>query len=375
MSKNGKPILVITFNDPDCHCGGVEDYIKTLYEGLSERNWEVYCLFSVDSSSSISYSDKLKKIGIPLKIPKKKYLVPLRKLEFYLKCSLYIYNNREKFSVVHSNGDNSFLSVFGNNFVKVHTFPGFSVQKANKNSNQNFFNKILTMLYITPSTLIELTGLITAKVAIVDNELLYRRFLNFRNRELILIHNAIDTSCFHPITSSEDKMELRKYFGLSESKNYVIWVGTDPRIYRLAETIDAVLSEKNYDLLVVGVTSFKPDERIKYLGLVDHPRLAEYYKVSDVLVHLSQVVGLDLSVLSALATGIPVIVDQINASLYMPNEFVYSADGRKQLASLLKIIKRDQSQSDTTFRQSHLDSTFTPDSMIDQYEKLFKRLL
>ena len=90
--------------------------------------------------------------------------------------------------------------------------------------------------------------------------------------------------------------------------------------------------------------------------------------------HLSNMVGIDLSVLSALATGIPAIVDNINHSLYMPNEFVYSADSKYQIISILQKINARYSQTDPNTTLSYLNEAFTPDFMVDNYEKIFRGL-
>lgn len=378
MSDIRKSVLVITFRDPDCHCGGIEDYVKVLYERLSERGWEVYSLFSIDNSDSIRTNNKLKKYGIRLICPNKRLLIPLRKVEFFLKCSLFIYKNHTKFTIIHSNGDNSFFPFINRKLKRIHSFPGFSIQKVKGDSEIGQWKSILMMFYIVPSALIELIGLLTSNLSVVDNGLLYKRFLNFRSKGLIEIHNAIDTSTFYPIMSSHEKVELKKNLGLDLEKNYAIWVGTDPRLYRLKESLEAILAVAKYDLLVVGVTKLintERVERVRYLGLIDHSQLADYYKASDIMIHLSNVIGIDLSVLSALAIGIPVIVDNNNYSLYMPNEFVYSADGKDQLISILSKAAESFSHENHLVPISHLDSSFTPDFMVNEYERILRKHL
>jgi glycosyltransferase involved in cell wall biosynthesis len=373
MSDSRKSILVITFYDPDCHCGGVEDYIKILYENLSDRGWEVYSLFSIDNKSSIRGNNKLKKYGIQLICPRKKLLNPFRKIEFFLKCSLFVYKNHRRFAIIHSNGDNSFFPFINRKIKRIHWFPGFSIQKVKK-SQLGLWKSFLMMLYVAPSTLIELIGLLTSSLSVVDNELLYKWSLRFRRKGLLMIHDAIDTATFHPIKSSLEKVELKKILGLDLEKNYAIWVGTDPSLYRLQETIEAVLAVKNYDLLVVGVNRLINSERIRYLGLIDHSKLADYYKASDIMIHLSRVAGIDLSVLSALASGIPVIVDSLNYSLYKSNEFVYSADDKDQLISILMETSKTFSHYHFIIPLSHLDISFTPDFMVNEYENVLKQL-
>ena len=228
------------------------------------------------------------------------------------------------------------------------------------------------MFYVSPSVFIELIGLWTSDSAVVDNNLSYKRFLNFRDRGLIQIYNAIDTSTFHPILNPMENGELKKKLGLDPAKHYAIWVGTDPRLYRLAEAIESVQAVKYYDLLVVGVTNSVLIERVKYLGLLDHSKLADFYRASDVMIHLSNVIGIDLSVLSALASGIPTIVDNINHPLYMPNEFVYSACTKDQIISILQKITTCNVQENVKTSLGYLNEAFTPDFMITKYEKLLE---
>lgn len=372
MNNFKKSILVISFRDPDCHCGGVEDYVKVLYEGLSERGWDVYSIFSIEKSDHILPNNKIKKYGIPVIIPSNKYLIPMRKIEFFLKASLFVFKNRRRFKIVHSNGDNSFFPFICRTLIKIHSFPGFSLQKVNRNSKFSFWKAISMMFYVTPSVFIELIGLLTSNLAVVDNNLSYERFLNFRNGGLVQIYNAIDTSTFYPILNPLEKGELKKKLGLDPGKHYAIWVGTDPRLYRLAEAIESVQAVKYYDLLVVGVANSVPIERVKHLGLIDHSKLADFYKASDVMIHLSNVIGIDLSVLSALASGIPAIVDSINYPLYMPNEFVYSASTKDQIISILQKITTCNLQENVKTSLGYLNEAFTPDFMITKYEKLFE---
>ena len=147
------------------------------------------------------------------------------------------------------------------------------------------------------------------------------RDMGFKGK-LKVVPNAVNTAHFAQKYSEEDLNDLKKELGKSDNDKYVI---TTSRLV-LKNAIDDVIKSlqylpENIKFLILGdgpdrdklgelAKKLKVEDRVKFLGLVDHKIMPKYLKASDIFIRPSLSEGLGNSFLEAMAAEIPVIATQ-----------------------------------------------------------------
>ncbi len=162
---------------------------------------------------------------------------------------------------------------------------------------------------------------------------------------------GINLKLFRPL----DKIECKKKFGFSEKDFVIGWVaniykgkGWDVFLKALS-----ILEKKQiqFKALVAGggsevpffkeeIENLKLQDKIRYLGWVEHTNLVEVYNAMDVFTTTTRLAeSLNLTNLEAMACGIPVIASKIGGILdYVENDrngFLYTPGNAEELAKRL----------------------------------------
>ena len=106
-------ILEIAYKDPECHCGGVEDFVLNLIVRLSGAGHEVTCLYSQETHRTTSGAN-YRKVNI-IKRQKPRGGIPsfFYKVAFNVGAMIYALKHRDDFDAIHINGDNGvFIAPF-----------------------------------------------------------------------------------------------------------------------------------------------------------------------------------------------------------------------------------------------------------------------
>lgn len=141
--------------------------------------------------------------------------------------------------------------------------------------------------------------------------------------QIIYIPNGVDTEIFKP---SNNKKKIRETFGISKDDIIILSLGrlTEAKqpqklidIFSLIET-----NIKNITLVIAGngelldetklLVKQKKIDKIKFLGYVDHEKNApDLYACADFYIMTSKYEGQPLTLLEAMASGLPCIVSKI----------------------------------------------------------------
>lgn len=140
--------------------------------------------------------------------------------------------------------------------------------------------------------------------------------------ELRLVPNAVNTAHFSQEYNEEELNNLKKELGKKEEDKYII---TTSRLV-LKNAVDDVIKSlphlpENVKFLILGdgpdreklddlVKELGVEDRVKFLGLVDHKIMPKYLKVSDIFIRPSLSEGFGNSFIEAMAAEIPVIATQ-----------------------------------------------------------------
>lgn len=199
-----------------------------------------------------------------------------------------------------------------------------------------------------------------------------------------VIYNGIDVSKFYPI-SREDKVLLRRNLGFKEDNKILIMVGT---LTENKGQFDALkIIEKlgdDYKLLIVGdgPDRDKIQEYIKQHRLQNKVILTgkiteveRYYWISDALLFLSKNEGLPLTILEAMATGLPVFTTKVGGIPEVINNYengiFIERNNIEQTALIIEHTLQDQSLL-KKFKENNIEkinNNFTLDKNVELLEK------
>lgn len=138
-----------------------------------------------------------------------------------------------------------------------------------------------------------------------------------------VVPNAVDTKHFGQIFEEEELRKLRKAF---HKKDNNIFLVTTSRLV-VKNAVDDIIESlqflpPNVKLLVIGQgyeeknlkklsNDLGLDERVKFLGFIDHAILPKYLKISDIFIRPSISEGFGNSFVEAMAAQIPVIATPV----------------------------------------------------------------
>jgi len=136
------------------------------------------------------------------------------------------------------------------------------------------------------------------------------------------IPNAVDTERFSEEYPEAELSSLKNKLGKKEGDVFLI---TTSRLVKKNASDDVVralaLLPKNIKFLILGIgpdeemlrslsKEKEAEDRVLFLGQVDHSEMPKYLKVSDIFIRPSLSEGMGNSFVEAFATGIPVIATQ-----------------------------------------------------------------
>lgn len=123
-----------------------------------------------------------------------------------------------------------------------------------------------------------------------------------------LIDNAVNISLFQPTTDKAKKL-LRKKYNLPQDKPIILFVGRFVEKKGFDKLFEA--RDNSYFILAVGEgiipDYMKKEENVKIMDFLEQDKLAEIYQASDIFCLPSENEGFPLTILEAMASGLPII--------------------------------------------------------------------
>ncbi|MCL6416092.1 glycosyltransferase family 4 protein [Aestuariirhabdus sp. Z084] len=195
----------------------------------------------------------------------------------------------------------------------------------------------------------------------------------FPGKEIVVIHNGVDTARFYPVLK------------LKSEKVVILFSGnpTKRKGWKILVDIARALPE-NCELWVTGglretgVSSVQMN--IRLLGRIDYRDMPALYQQADMLLLPSYREGLSLSALEAMSCGLPVVsyncssMDELSFGQQM--DLLSDPDDLAAILENILLLVEDEKlrKSIGEMNRSQCEAMFTLDSMVTKYKLLFESL-
>jgi UDP-glucose:(heptosyl)LPS alpha-1,3-glucosyltransferase len=154
-----------------------------------------------------------------------------------------------------------------------------------------------------------------------------------------VVFNSVDLDAFHPRLCEVHRAQMRTELGLAEEAILLLFAGNNFRLKGVGTLLKALalltgrFPGSDFRLLVAGrgrpgryrrlMKKLAISDRVRFAGPV--PAMAPYYAAADIYVHPTFYDSCSLTVLEALASGLPAITTRFNGAA----QAIRSAEGGK----------------------------------------------
>ena len=195
-------------------------------------------------------------------------------------------------------------------------------------------------------------------IIVTINEEDYERAKGFNSKVFKIDGVGVNLEKFYPCLSVTDKEKLRCEYNFANDdfillytaefiprKNHVVLFNILPELKRLIPNLKVILCGKGVllDYYKEYAENKKMTEYVVFTGYTNN--VADYCRLSDLLVMPSLQEGLPLALIEAIATGLPVVASRIRGHTDViendVNGYLYTVDDEDQLKELILKLKNN----------------------------------
>ena len=194
------------------------------------------------------------------------------------------------------------------------------------------------------------------------------------------LENCADIELFKPL-SKKEKIEVRKKYDLPLNKPIIIFAGRLVEKKGFKKLYEA--RDKDYFIVFVGdgvvPEHMKEDKNVRFVGFKTQKELAELYGTSDIFCLPSENEGFPLTILEAMACGLPIITtDHPGYTDYLDRRFVKLINPtinniKKVIYDLLK--NKETMRKMSFYSRSAVEKRFSWKKNVDDLIKIYKSVL
>lgn len=183
-----------------------------------------------------------------------------------------------------------------------------------------------------------------------------------------VVPNGVDVKNFQFSITNFSKEDFRKKFGYSNDDTVLITTSRLVTKNAISDVIDAMeFLPENVKFLIIGtgelgarlklkVESGKLQERVKFLGFVDHKDLPPYLWASDIFIRPSLSEGMGNSFIEAMAAGLPIIATPVGGIVDFLKDgetgLVCEVSNPKSIAQKVEKLIKDRESRDYIVKNS-----------------------
>ncbi|MDQ0321103.1 glycosyltransferase involved in cell wall biosynthesis [Pararhizobium capsulatum DSM 1112] len=364
--------------------GGVPDHVMTLVQGLSNHA-EVTV---IGSSIDPQHERALTNLGVPfLPVPMERSLSPLSDIRSFGKLRKALRDGA--FDIVHTHMSKAAMlgglaSATSGIPVTINTAHNLGFLALSNPAARGLFWIYDRLLFaLTTDAVITVSGrvrdgIIRSGIAPGD--------------KVVSIHNGIEAGRFP--TDRDRASAIRHTFGIEDSHPLIVTVARLVWFKGLHDLIDAAAlvleKEPNARFLIVGSGPQLDELRAKTvaLGIADRVIFAgerrdvpDILSAADIFALTSVSEGLPISILEAMAAGLPVVATDVGGISELVAEgetgFLVPAREPREIANRILRLTADAGlrQSFGTAGRDRVTKAFSPEQMVTQTTRLYHQLL
>ena len=211
--------------------------------------------------------------------------------------------------------------------------------------------------------------------------------------KVALIYNAVDLERFFP-GSEELRLDCRRQFGFPETAKVVLGAGrlqaqkNFPGFLETAAALSRLLPEVRFVIAGEGPDRASLENLARQLGIADRveflgfvTRMRELYLASDVLFFPSFFEGTPMTVLEAMASGLPIVASEIDGTAEVLTDGVDAllapAEQSRMFVERLATVLQDPPLARRLAQQAlvKVRERYTATAMVHEVEKLYLKHL
>lgn len=211
------------------------------------------------------------------------------------------------------------------------------------------------------------------------------------NRDVLVIPNGIDLEKFKDLS----KVTLRKGWKIEDEEKILTFVGTLRPFKGVEYLIRAmkIIRQKNADarLMLVGngenrekleklVKELILEEYVRFIGKVQNEEVPEYMVASDIFILPSLSEGFPVTVLEAMASGLPIIVTRVRGLQEIikdgENGFLVEPKNPEQIAEKVLMLLEDEELRERISRNNKKRvNDYSWESIVERVEEVYQSYL
>jgi UDP-glucose:(heptosyl)LPS alpha-1,3-glucosyltransferase len=208
----------------------------------------------------------------------------------------------------------------------------------------------------------------------VKNELI--NIYGINPSKIKVIYNGVDINKFKPL----DKNLCKRILGLPEDREYIIWVGNNPRLKGLSIAIKAVKGLKNIYLLVVGVSGINFGNVIFCGEVKNQQMLCTLYNAASILILPTLYEGFPLVTLEAVACGLPIIISKECPTKEIINDgvegfIVHERNSEAYAEKIKTILNNGKYYQEISFRCRELAKKYRWENQAKEYLEIYEHFI
>jgi len=226
-----------------------------------------------------------------------------------------------------------------------------------------------------------------AKVVIALTENMRSKVQEIYNREVFIIPNGIEPKRFGNLS----KEAMRNKLGTKKEEKNILFVGTLKSVKGVKYLIEAVgiVKEKvpEIKLLLVGdggerknleklVEELNLENYVTFIGKIPNEEVPKYMMISDVFVLPSLSEGLPITILEAMASGLPIVATKVGGLPEIVRErengFLVEPKNSKEIAEkVLYLLSNDKIRNSISLNNKEKAKNYSWDSIVDKLTKVY----
>lgn len=209
-----------------------------------------------------------------------------------------------------------------------------------------------------------------------------------QNQHISVIYNGIDTSIYHPY----DTLKMRKLLNLPLKKTIILFIadGWKKTLWKgfnyLNNIIESYKDNVNVLFLIIGGNNSDikcTSSNVKVIPfLTDRSKLAQYYSSSDMLLMTSIAENFPLTMLEAMACGLPVVSFDVGgikeAVIHKKNGYIAQYKDIHDIIRGIEYIQHTDiisQQRKKKYSITRATQHFSVDDMTDRYIQLYSSII